>query len=213
MSGIRNASENLASNGILNFDSNAFVMGTKPEFIGSPTPPLTLPLDEPLPGHCGYGFGNRLLDPSIRMHAQPNADAFVTRGHGGGDGALKGGILAAIAGAIGLAGFLAWSKHDKAVATEAKEAQKAEKVAVKAAKKGKNGVKDVVEDEKIMTKIKSGFEEFVAKVKGYKVPVWAKVAIGGTAAVTVLAGVYKALSTPKQEHMELPEGPPKFPEH
>ena len=58
----------LASNGVIDFDAGAYMMGTTPRYVGNPSLGTELPLDRPLPAW-----------PVYKLPAQPSADAFISK--------------------------------------------------------------------------------------------------------------------------------------
>lgn len=74
----RNSLDNLAANGIINFDADAYVNGTEPRFYGSPRLNTCLPLDNPIFPGPAYGI---TAGPHLSGH--PTSDAFISKGgHG-----------------------------------------------------------------------------------------------------------------------------------
>lgn len=69
--------DNLASNGVINFDANAYINGTPPRFVGNPEGDANLPLDKPLMATPGYG-----ITPGQQLHGEPARDAFISRENG-----------------------------------------------------------------------------------------------------------------------------------
>lgn len=68
---------NLATNNIINFDANAFVKGTKPEFVGDPDGEQYLPLDRPIMAEFPHGYG---ITAGPQLHGEPSKDAFISHG-------------------------------------------------------------------------------------------------------------------------------------
>lgn len=68
--------ENLAQNGIVDFDADAYIKGEPPKFVGKPYPTQYLPFDEPLPVMPEY-YGKTAYPP--RLTANPGKDAFISR--------------------------------------------------------------------------------------------------------------------------------------
>lgn len=184
MTGFDNSMRSLAANKILNFDANAFVMGTNPMYVGSPEPDLQLPFDAPIvsPNFRGYAYGVGSL------RAQPSVDAFVSHGtHEKSSFSTKTGILGLIAGGLGLAGITAYLTRSK------------------------KDLEYIDDFDKVPTKT----SEVISKVKEFSSSSWSKLkgmhwgfkaAIAGVAGLTVLYGLYKAVTGSKVEHPQLPEG-------
>jgi len=70
-----NSLDSLASGGIINFDADAFVKGTKPRYVGNPGAEIYLPGDTPLYFNPTYG-----IKPGANLHGEPSTDAFIERG-------------------------------------------------------------------------------------------------------------------------------------
>lgn len=93
----------LASNGVVNFDANAFLKGTTPRYYGSPNEgQVYLPGDQPLfnsPEIPAYGIAG-----GENLKGQPNKDAFLAREHEKGEinVSTKNIITAGIVGALAL---------------------------------------------------------------------------------------------------------------
>lgn len=67
--------DNLAANGIIDFDAEAYIKGTKPRYVGNPESCNQLPFEQPLPGNpCGYG-----IQPGKQLEGEPEVDAFIHR--------------------------------------------------------------------------------------------------------------------------------------
>lgn len=90
------AVDNLAANGIIDFDADAFIKGTAPRYVGAPK--TYLPFEEPLPAHHQPAHG----EGAPQIHHQPKHDEFV---HGEKDSgwkkALVAGSLLALVAAVG----------------------------------------------------------------------------------------------------------------
>lgn len=144
--------DNLAANGILNFDADAYVKGTPARYVGKPPGySVDLPFDQPLMSPFGMYPGAMYSGPI--MAGQPSADAFIAKKHEK-PFTTKEIVLGALA--VG-AGALIISKSKSAVAalkkiklpsifksaeTKAKEAAEAAKaLAEKAAADGKAATK------------------------------------------------------------------------
>ena len=72
--GIQNSLDALASNGILNFDADAFVSGASPRYVGG-LPQNYLPFDRPL---GNYPTAPALLPNGTKIKEQPKKDEVVT---------------------------------------------------------------------------------------------------------------------------------------
>ena len=119
------ALDNLAANGVINYDADAFVKGANPRFVGDPDGQLHLPFEQPLmtyePMPSGYG---------PQLVPQAGKDEFrKASGHSEGNKsnldwkkALFGAIIGggAIFGGVKLYNF----KKNRAAAKAKKEAQK-----------------------------------------------------------------------------------------
>lgn len=104
---MNSALDNLATNGVINFDADAFLKGTKPRYVGSPEPELYMPGDQPLldsPNIPVYG-----VTPGAQLKGQPSRDAFVS--HEGAENSGSISIKTALtAGIIGVLGIFTGSK-------------------------------------------------------------------------------------------------------
>lgn len=68
--------DSLAANGIINFDADSYINGTKPRYFGAPSGGTSLPGDIPL---TGYG-----ITPGENLHGEPAKDAFISHNEGEG---------------------------------------------------------------------------------------------------------------------------------
>jgi len=113
-----NSMDNLAANGIINFDADAYVNGTPPRYIGNPGMNAGLPFEAAVfPGPCQYG-----ITPGPLLSGHPSKDAFITKsehGHSllGSNKLLAGGIIAALAAT-------AYSKVKSTFSSKSKDATK-----------------------------------------------------------------------------------------
>lgn len=95
--------DSLASNGIINFDADAYIKGTKPRYVGNPFGSEGLPYDQPMMASPFYG-----VTPGAHLSGHPSTDAFVTRGEEKGNShipwnkILAGGIIASLIGYTGI---------------------------------------------------------------------------------------------------------------
>lgn len=220
--GFDNASRNLASLGIVDFDSNAFIRGTKPAYVGSPEPKVELPFDAPLPIYSSNVYPNYLYSNGPTLSSQPSKDAFVSHRQNEGI-SLKEGLFGGILGALGLLGvykLISRKKKPEApkatpeIKTETKAEAKAKAATSKAAAKAEKAAEDVAKTAEkptvwarvkgagstAFTKVKSAGSTVLDKAKG--APPWIKVAVGITAGVTTLYGLYKAFSHPQPPHQQ-----------
>lgn len=70
----------LASNGIINFDADAYVKGTTPRFAGSPGSENYLPGEAPLTAPISSSGFNPYMQGSVpKLNSEPPVDAFVKR--------------------------------------------------------------------------------------------------------------------------------------
>ena len=95
------AYDRLAANGIIDFDADAYIRGTTPRYVGDPDGYVGLPFDKPLPAMNQPRAPYQATDSSIKMHSQPNKDAFINHSekeptHLSWKEALFGTILAAV---------------------------------------------------------------------------------------------------------------------
>lgn len=66
-----NALDNLASNGIIDFDADSYVRGTPPKYVGSPSAPACLPFEKPLMAEPSF-----MPPVGTRLSGQPAKDEF-----------------------------------------------------------------------------------------------------------------------------------------
>ncbi|MFA7659263.1 MAG: hypothetical protein WCY19_07500 [Candidatus Gastranaerophilaceae bacterium] len=62
-----NSLDNLAKNGVINFDADSYIKGVPPRYVGDPDGYVGLPFEQPLPAMQGTG----------QLSGQPSKDAFV----------------------------------------------------------------------------------------------------------------------------------------
>lgn len=188
-----NSLDNLASNGIINFDADAFVRGTEPRYAGKPGPTPQLPLDQPIMDYDPKSYG---VNAGSKLHGEPANDAFIRHGESSSHKTnwVKTLLLAAAA-ALGL------SACAKAFAGK------------KAVKKGKEkvngffaGLKDKLpswakpKDKAAEEAAKKAAEEAeAAKKVGFlkKIPKWAKYTGGTLAGLFGLYEAYKFITRKK----------------
>lgn len=73
------ALDNLAANGIIDFDADSYIKGEPARYVGNPRGYVGLPLDRPILAEPrAYG-----VVPGAMLSGQPNDDAFVHKGEGG----------------------------------------------------------------------------------------------------------------------------------
>lgn len=190
MTGFDNSMRSLASIGVVDFDANAYVKGTKPMYVGSPEPHMELPLDAPITSTPNFGYGYGYGGGALR--AQPSVDAFVSRGHHSSSVSAKGLILGGILGALGLTALTSFLTKGKNSATDSTSTN----VAANAGQAIKNSP--------IYTKTKGFVSTAISKAKA--MPWQAKAAIAVAGVGTVLYGFFKAITHTKVEHPQLPEG-------
>lgn len=86
--------DSLANYGVIDFDADAYIKGTKARYVGRPNGGEYLPLDQPLYSP-NYGIA-----PGAHLSGHPSQDAFVDRGETkrtSWNGIFAGGIIAALA--------------------------------------------------------------------------------------------------------------------
>lgn len=71
-----NALDNLAINGVINFDADSYVKGQPPRYVGNPNGYNGLPLDQPLMA-APQAYG---VNPGTQLSGQPSKDAFINHG-------------------------------------------------------------------------------------------------------------------------------------
>lgn len=201
--GFDNASRNLASLGIVDFDSNAFIRGTKPAYVGSPEPKVELPFDAPMPVYSSPLYPNYLYSSfgGPVLSSQPSKDAFVSH-HSNKGITLKEGLFATLLGGLGILGLaklVSRKKAPKAPAV-APTVEASAEAATKTAEKATFWSKVKGAGSTAWTKTKDLGSTVLNKFRG--APGWAKASIGVTAGLTVLYGAYKAFSSPKPPHQQ-----------
>ncbi len=67
--------DTLATLGVLDFDADAYVKGTKPKYVGNPQTSNMLPYSKPSNGYSSYG-----IQSGAYLSGYPAVDAFVSRG-------------------------------------------------------------------------------------------------------------------------------------
>lgn len=194
--------DSLATNGIIDFDANAFVKGTPPRFFGSP-------------GNNAYGGQSYGVTPGSRLNGEPENDAFVKREkeHTPPNwlSMLTGSLVAALGvfGIVKAKSILDVKKaKEKAEVDEFDDFDEFDKFdKVKEAPEAKKG---------ILTKIKDGISsvfkskentkntEKAAKDVAKKAGFWAKhpkLKVTGIGALTLLGlyGLYEVVGKPKHQ--------------
>ncbi len=202
-----NALDSLASNGIIDFDADAFVRGTTPRYVGDPDGPTYLPFERPL-----------LAEPYLggkHLSGQPKHDEYVSphnkKSHLNWKQALAGVI---VAGLLVLGGIKC-----KGLFTRIGKLFSKKKNAGTAPKEGffariKSKVKGFFEKNKsaVTTKIAKS-EETAKKAKvsiGDKIknmPKWAKITAGVSAGLLGLYGLFK-MTSGRSSHPQIVQGVP-----
>lgn len=201
--GFDNASRNLASIGVIDFDANAYIRGTKPMYVGSPEPPLQLPFDAPIGSNfsCPASFNSSFGGP--RLNSQPSADAFVSHEKGSEGISLKEGLFGGLLGTLGILGLvklLSKKKADPLIDDEAITAEATKKPSIW--KRIKNlGSTAWAKVKSIGSgagkKVKGAGSTILEKTKG--LTKYEKGIIGTIIGTLTLYGLYKIFSNPQQE--------------
>lgn len=206
-----NSLDNLASNGIINFDADAFVKGTPPRYAGSPEQQLYLPFDKPLMSTPDEGNKHN-IKPGEKLSGEPEQDAFISKGHEYKPMNWRGWLMAGIVGSVVLytasklgkisdgaknatekaKGFFGTCKDKVTSLFKPKEAKEASKEAAKEAPKETKAAETTIE--KAKSKLVSLFD---------KMPKWGKPVAIGAAALLGLYGLYQVVK-PKPHAPEQP---------
>lgn len=194
--------DNLAANGIVNFDSEAYIKGTAPRYVGNP-PLMGLPFEQPLPA-----FPQGQVP---QMHAQPNKDAFVhSEGHKNPSWKTALATVLAASAAV-FVGVKYGSKigsifNKKKAATGQQAPTAAPTTATPPPATTQTTAASKVQ--RTVTKIKDVFTTFGTKIKA--LPRWAKITGGIAAGVIVFSGLKKLFSGHKAEHAQAGSEFPKI---
>lgn len=207
------ALDNLAMNGIIDFDADAYIKGTTPRYVGNPGSYNQIPFEAPIPA----------------MHSQPPADMYLqhpeqNEGHGGHDPFAytahkstfnwKAGLLGAITVGLGTFGAVKWYQHRKAklakkqaqAALNAQNAANAANATNTASNTTTNTAKKSILDriKSLGTTIKTTWQN--------KIPKWGKITAGVVGGLALLYGVFKLFFSPKAPvEMQQQEFPPANP--
>lgn len=186
--------ENLAANGIIDFDANAFVYGGKQVPATHEEEPY-MPFDKPLMASPNVP----VMMPGVTMHQQPHRDQFGNEKKITPKEALTAVILAGL-GVFGLIKGVPMVKDlveniSNKISKNKKKAQKAEKEAkakkiadeAKAAEKTKNA--------KATNTLTKGWKNLTEKIA--KLPKWSKFVGGAGIALVAFFGIKKLFSKNK----------------
>lgn len=176
-----NSLDNLAANGIIEFDADSYVKGKPPRYVGDPNGYVGLPFERPLPACNEYG-----IMPGPKLHGEPSADAFISREHGEKPSNWKGflfGAFIATLGALGLYKFgeklKGWFSKKPTITQNPPGTNTTQQVSNAAQSAANTTKKSFVQN------VKDGFKDL--KVKFSNLKPWAK---GTTYAAGGLAGLY-----------------------
>lgn len=204
-----NSLDSLAANGIISFDADSYVKGTKPRFVGNPESGISSPLQQASPAQS--------VTPGEKLSGEPVKDAFVKREdeneHKGSSLAkiLTGAAVGALAVFTGMkirSGFTT-KKSAKAEAKNT-EVSPETKTTTKENKKGfftkcKETItswfdKSKKQVEEATEKVKKSAEEVAKDKKGAlsKLPKGVKIVAAGIIGLLGLYGLYNVTSKNKQ---------------
>lgn len=181
------AIDNLAVNGIVDFDADAYVNGTPPRYVGRPRSPQYPPFEQPLPAYPMYP--QQLQAPAL--HNQPHKDEFVNHSDQNWKKTLFGTLLAGVA-------ILGAVKHKDKLVSFFKEKIVPIFKEKTAKDLGKEAVKTHLEEaaKETAKSSESKVKSFFSKI--FKVPTWAKVIGGSALGLLGLVGLYKAAEASHQ---------------
>jgi len=162
--------DNLATSGIIDFDANAYIKGTKPRYVGRPQSTNYPPFERPSQAYPVH------QEPPLVAHSQPIKDELVKHDKQ----SWKKVLLGALAAGVTLLGVV---KLKGKISSLSKAKQTKNPIG--------NGVKKPVVD---FVKDLTGN---IAK-KLSKVSTWAKVSGGSLLGLLGLMGLYKAASSSHQ---------------
>lgn len=179
------AADALAVNGILDFDADAYIKGTRPRYVGRPRPMQYPPFEQPL-----MAYPAPYVAPAI--HSQPHKDELVkhTSLHSW-KKALLGALVAGVAifGALKYKGKISSLFNGKVVPLFKKA------TANDLVKAGVNSQLGDAAQEAAKQNVGKA-ETFLNKL--LSVPKWAKIAGGSLLGVLGLAGLYSAAASSHQ---------------
>jgi len=197
-----NSLDNLAANGIINFDASAYINGTTPRYYGNPQMNVGLPFSAPLFPGPSYGL---TAGPLLSGH--PSNDAFITKAGSGHTSFSLNKILTA--GIVAGLAVAAWNKV-KSTFTETKEPSKIGNF-IKTQKEkvtsffNKNKTSEVKSDVKTEIQVEKVAEKEIKEVAKKEVNFfkrnWKKGGIG-LVALLGLYGLYQYVSAGKQAQAE-----------
>ena len=167
VSNLPSALDNLASNGIINFDADAYIHGKPARYVGEPK--AYLPFDQPLNVYTG---------PNSKLHGQPAHDAFISKGAEG-EGDMDWKKKATIVLLAGLAAIGVFKYRNKIASFASKKPAAAPAPTA-----------PIPPATSAATK-KSIFKTIGDKLKA--MPKWAKIAAGAVAGVIVLFETAKTI--------------------
>jgi hypothetical protein len=176
--------DDLAANGIINFDANAYIKGTPPRYVGRPEREYGLPLEQPV-------FDAPTLQEishNIHLNSEPAKDAFIS--HTKKNNKLE--ITWPQVLTIGSIAALAIYSRNKI-----KSWLGGSKNKITQNFKFMEQIKDYVNKVKAkITPEATKTEKVVKKSKNFisKLPKWAKITGGITAGLLALFGIFKSLS-------------------
>ena len=175
--------DNLAANGIIDFDAESYIKGAPAKYVGNPTGYVGLPLDRPLlePSYQGYG-----VTAGAQLSGHPSNDAFVNHEETKSSGIPWKGILAGVT--LGSLIIFAGVKCKKYVS--------------KCFNKISEGFKKIFNKKSVVTntnKVIDKAKDAAQKVKKFKIPKWVKITGGSLAGLLGLYGIYRLLSSRKPD--------------
>lgn len=177
VSNLPSALDNLAANGVINFDADAYIQGKPPRYVGEPK--LYLPFEQPL---CGCPCQCQ----GARLPQQPSHDAFINNHQEKSEGPAdwkKAATAVLIAGLVVLLGV----KYKDKIVSLVKKKPAAAPVAPPPVAAAPIATAPVAEA--ATTAKKSMFKRIGEKIKS--MPKWAKITVG------VVGGLFALFQTAK----------------
>lgn len=197
--------DNLAANGIINYDAEAYIKGTPPRYVGSPRMNQYPPFEQPL---MVYEPGIQGFNP--QMPKQPHHDEYTPKKHSNIN--WRNALLATMLGGLGIYGGIKLTKfinkfRNKKFQNVGKTPAPAPAPATNAAASAATATTATAQTAgktPTASKIGNWFKDLYKKGadRFAKLPKWGKIATVSLAALTGLYGLYKATTptNPNQAH-------------
>lgn len=191
--------DNLAANGIINYDADAYIKGTPARYVGSPRMNQYPPFEQPL---MVYEPGVQAFNP--QMPRQPHQDEYTPKKHTSVN--WRNTLLATILGGLGIYGGIKLTKfvnkfRNKKFLNIGKTPTPAPTPATNAAAStATNAATQTAGNTQTSSGKGKWFKDLYKKASdGFaKLPKWGKIATVSLAALTGLYGLYKATTPTNQ---------------